>query len=99
MQNKEIEQVYNKVVNYTLFDEHNQQFKQSSQAYQVLWYDAKMKNYELLLAFIKKKRIAFAEIQSILVVDKTEHLEGVLKIWTEKPQPNAKVLISRQLSQ
>jgi hypothetical protein len=65
----------------------------------VLWFDPKMKNYELLVAFIKKKRIAFAEINPLLIVDKTEHLEGVNKIWSEKPLDNSKVLLSRSLSE
>lgn len=52
MQNKEVDQFYNKNVSFVLFDEESEQFKPSTSAYHVLWFDPKMKNYELLLTFI-----------------------------------------------
>jgi hypothetical protein len=82
-----------------LFDEKSEQFIVPKGAYQVIWFDAKMKNYELLLSYIQKKRIAFAEICPVLVVDQTEHMEGVLKIWSERPVERSKVLLSRPLTE
>jgi len=94
-----VEEVYNKTVHYVLFESDGSEFEQSKDCYNVLWFDPKMKNYELLVAFIKKKRIAFAEINPFLIVDKTEHMEGVTKIWSEKPLENSKVLLSRPLTE
>ena len=82
-----------------LFDEESEQFIAPKGAYQVLWFDPKMKNYELLLGYIQKKRIAFAEICPVLVVDQTEHMEGVIKIWSERPVERSKVLLNRPLTE
>ena len=65
----------------------------------MLWFDPKMKNYELLLSYIQKKRIAFADICPVLIVDQTEHMEGVIKIWSERPVERSKVLLNRPLTE
>ena len=57
-----------------------------------------MKNYELLLEYIKKKRIIRAQIDSALVVEQEEHMTGVVEIWTKQPVESATVLLRRTLS-
>ena len=61
MQNKEIEEFAGKHVEYTLFKPNDKdEFLRPPQAYQIIWYDSKMKNYELLQEFFKKKRLVRA---------------------------------------
>jgi hypothetical protein len=43
-----------------------------------------MKNYELLLSFIHKKRVVRAIIDPILVVDAPAHQTGVTNIWQQR---------------
>lgn len=59
-----------------------------------------MKNYELLLSFIHKKRVVRAIIDPILVVDAPAHQTGVTNIWQQrKPEGMApKVLLQRLLT-
>lgn len=47
----------------------------------MLWYDPKMKNYEMLVKHLDEKRLMHASIEVLLVVDKPEHMKGVLEIW------------------
>ena len=59
--------------------------------YYVLWYDSKMRNYELFVEYLVKKRLVQAEIQPILVVDKEAHMDKVQEIWQSSQQANAAV--------
>ena len=61
-----------------LFEKDDSEYQQNSKAYQILWFDSKMKNYELMLSFIMKKRVVRAVIDPILVVDQPAHMTGVL---------------------
>lgn len=90
MSNIEIEEVYNKRVNFTLVDKDDKEFsakdiaKQTTKnEYYVLWYDAKMKNYLTFLEYVQKKNMVQAKINAILVVDKKEMLANVEKIKAE----------------
>lgn len=58
-----------------------------------------MKNYELLIEFIKKKRLARAAINPLLIVDKQEHLIGVEKNWENRSLKDTKVVLYRPLTE
>lgn len=45
-----------------------------------------MKNYELFIEHLLKKRLAQADIQPILLVDKELHLEKVQEIWNSSTE-------------
>ena len=84
MQNKEAEEVYDKKARFVLFTPEGEQFNESTilkestaetstisgSKYYVLWYDSKMRNYELFVEYLAKKRLVQADIQPVLVVDK-----------------------------
>ena len=53
----------------------------SGAKYAVLWYDSKMKTYELFIEYLAKKRFVQADIMPILVVDKETHMEKVRELW------------------
>ena len=71
MQNKEAEEVYDKLARFVLFRPDGEQFNESTilnaaqsdtatisgSKYFVLWYDSKMRNYELLIEYLVKKRL------------------------------------------
>lgn len=59
MQNTEIEDIYNKKVQFLLFDTNGKGFSEKDIRqgdYYVFWYDAKMKNYLLFLSYLHKKK-------------------------------------------
>ena len=60
MLNKEVDEFKDKKLTYVLFKPDGSLYEQTPFTYQILWLDSKMKNYELLLAYIKKKRIVRA---------------------------------------
>ena len=62
MQNKEVQEFYMKKVDYKFFDEQGEQFEPIVGTYQILWYDPKMKNFELLQEHLNKKRLIHAQI-------------------------------------
>lgn len=75
----------------------------SGSKYYVLWYDSKMRNYELFVEYLARKRLAQAEIQPILVVDKEAHLDKVREIWqnsqgNEQVRDKFTVLLLRELT-
>lgn len=87
MQNKEAEELQNRRVTYLLFDTDGEQYsekdiKKQNKEYAVLWYDCKMKNYQLLIKYMLEKRIAMASIKPVLVVDKKVYQDKVKEIWT-----------------
>lgn len=98
MLNKEVDEFKDKKLTYVLFKPDGSLYEQTPFTYQILWLDSKMKNYELLLAYIKKKRIVRAQIDSALVVEQEEHMTGVIDIWTKQPVESATVLLRRPLS-
>ena len=49
--------------------------------YYVLWYDSKMKNYELFVKYLTEKKMMQADIHPMLVVDKEEHMDKIDEIW------------------
>ena len=59
MQNVEIEDVFNKNVNFVLYDQNGKKFDQTmiKRSYIVFWYDAKMKNYLTFLDYLQKKKL------------------------------------------
>jgi len=70
MQNKEVDEVYGKKVKFVLFTEDGSgeedgQFTETSlstESYYIFWHDSKMKNYELLIDYLTKKRLAQANL-------------------------------------
>ena len=118
MQNKEAEDVYDKKARFVLFKPNGDQFTEASvlvdsaksititgSRYYVLWYDSKMKNYQLLIEYILNKRLIQADIQPVLVVDKESHMEKVLEIWknsTKDMQANVRdrcqIMLKRDLT-
>lgn len=68
----------------------------------ILWYDAKMKNYLSLLAYVNKKRLSQANLQSFLVVDRPEYAENVDKIregaTDDRLKAQVQVLLKRDLT-
>ena len=48
-----------------------------------------MKNYELFIDYLLKKKMVQADIQPVLVVDKEIHLEKVQEIWDNNAELNA----------
>jgi hypothetical protein len=88
MSNVEIEEVYNKKVQFTLLNNEGKEFTEkntlnNTSEYYVLWYDAKMKNYLMFLEYVQKKRMVHANIRGILIVDRPEYLANVEKIKSE----------------
>ena len=69
MQNKEVVEFKDKKAEYIIFKPDGKEYEPEPGSYQVLWFDSKMKNYELLVEFFKKKRIIRAQVVSMLVVD------------------------------
>lgn len=69
MLNEELKELENKTFTFTLFQPDGSEYAPNSLTYYILWYDAKMKNYESLVEFVTKKRVVRAPIKSILVVD------------------------------
>jgi hypothetical protein len=43
-----------------------------------------MKNYEMFVEHLIAKRLVHAQIEPVLVVDKAEHMVGVLSMWSTK---------------
>ena len=41
-----------------------------------------MKNYEIFVEYLIEKRLVHASVEPVLVVDKIEHLTGVVNIWS-----------------
>ena len=95
MQNKEVDEVFNKKVRFCLFsyDQKTQEYKQlthrniadlthgrAAGAYSILWYDAKMQNFLNLLEYLNKKRLTNARVNCFLIVDRPEYVENVQKI-------------------
>lgn len=99
-----------------LFDQDGNQFNESSilqdvgqqvnsqGKYYVLWYDAKMKNYQLFIEYLEKSRLVQAEVQPILIVDKQMHVDKIVEIWgqaTETPRrvrEKCMVMLTRDLT-
>lgn len=108
MQNKEAEKIHNTKVNYCLFllkkqaDETYKylQFTETSvkNTYTILWYDAKMQNYNNLNDFLVKRKLSLAKVTPYLVVDKAEYAEKSSEIFT-KLRKQHKILLKRELSQ
>ena len=109
MQNKEVEQVQNKLVRFILFKyvkgEYNQitqKFPAQQKGYLILWYDAKMINYTNLLSSLEKRRINQAKIVPMLVVDRPDIAENVDKLREECSDDVLKgkiqVVLKRELS-
>ena len=96
MQNTESTDLYGKQATFTLFaDDKETQFSELNMqkgfrgvgtpaSYYVLWFDSKMKNYELFLKYIVEKRLVQCDIVPILVVDNPTHQQKVIEIWDEK---------------
>jgi len=63
-----------------------------------------MKNYQLLVEYMLKKRVSMAKISPILVVDKDIHQKKVESIWNEDKNLDArrkklmKVVLRRPLT-
>ena len=91
MQNKEIEEVDGKKVRFVLFDQHGQQFneesilknKNSQPQYYIIWYDKKMKNYQLLVDYLTKSKQLLVDVQPILVVDEKRFMDKIIEIWSD----------------
>ena len=112
MQNKEIEEVEGKKARFVLFDNRGEQFNEASvlnqsktqPKYYVLWYDRKMKNYQLLEKYLLNSKQVQAEIQPILIVDEQIFMDKVLEIWADNEKVDKyraeryKVLLKRDLS-
>ena len=86
MQNKEVAEFFMKKVRYSVFKPDGSELSgaQSKNSYQVLWFDPKMKNYEMFVEHLIQKRLVHANIELVLVVDKPEHMIGVLSVWSTK---------------
>ena len=56
----------------------------SSYSYYVLWYDPKMKNYEIFIDYLVRKRLVQCDIVPLLVVDKPIHQKKVSEIWDSR---------------
>ena len=58
--------------------------KNLNQAHTVLWFDPKMKNYQLFVEYLEEQVLTHAKINVILVVDKHVHLTTVKGMWAEQ---------------
>ena len=91
MQNKEIEEVDGKKVRFVLFDQSGNQFneesilknKNSQPQYYIIWYDKKMKNYQLLVDYLTKSKQLLVDVQPILVVDEKRFMDKIIEIWSD----------------
>lgn len=55
----------------------------TNRTYYVFWHDSKMKNYELFVEYLLKKKLVQARIVPILVVDKETYVSRVREIWAD----------------
>jgi len=85
MQNKEIDEFKDKKVYWTLFEPDSKEYVPAPNSYQIIWFDAKMKNYENLITFLTKKRVLRTAVHPVLLVDKETHMKGVLEVWARIP--------------
>ena len=58
-------------------------FKDSDPQYYVLWYDRKMKNYQLLVDYLVKSKQLMVDVQPILIVDERRFMDKILEIWAD----------------
>ena len=56
----------------------------TDRTYYVFWHDSKMKNYELFVEYLLKKKLVQARIVPILVVDKQAYVDRVREIWADQ---------------
>lgn len=81
MQNNEIKEVFGKKVIYVLYDKNGNKitsdYNISENTYTIFWYDTKLKNYLLLLEYLKEKRQIIAKYEVILIVNKQHFLDNI----------------------
>ena len=76
---------------FVLFDQEGKQFneesilqnKNSQSQYYVIWYDKKMKNYQLLVDYLTKSKQLLVDVQPILIVDEKRFMDKIIEIWSD----------------